>query len=105
MCIRDRDPDSLIQLPWRPEVGWLASDLWMDGKQVEASPRVGLKRQIEKAAKQGYRMKTGVECEYLSLIHISEPTRRTPISYAVFCLAIWASSLAIPFIPSPSLVH
>ena len=25
-------------------------------------------------------------CEKLSLIHISEPTRRTPISYAVFCL-------------------
>ena len=24
--------------------------------------------------------------EQLSLIHISEPTRRTPISYAVFCL-------------------
>src|SRR5664279_1350487 len=24
--------------------------------------------------------------ERLSLIHISEPTRRTPISYAVFCL-------------------
>ena len=24
--------------------------------------------------------------EILSLIHISEPTRRTPISYAVFCL-------------------
>ena len=29
----------------------------------------------------------GHENEYdLSLIHISEPTRRTPISYAVFCL-------------------
>src|SRR5680860_570428 len=29
------------------------------------------------------------ECRFvqdLSLIHISEPTRRTPISYAVFCL-------------------
>ena len=26
------DPDSLIQLPWKPEVAWLASDLWMDGK-------------------------------------------------------------------------
>ena len=27
------------------------------------------------------------KCNYnLSLIHISEPTRRTPISYAVFCL-------------------
>ncbi len=58
------DPDSLIQLPWKPEVAWLAADLWMDGQPVEASPRVALKRQIEKAAKQGYRMKSGVECEY-----------------------------------------
>ena len=58
------DPDSLIQLPWKPEVGWLAGDLWMDGKEVEASPRVALKRQIETAAKKGYRMKSGVECEY-----------------------------------------
>ena len=40
------DPSSLIQLPWKPEVAWLAGDLWMDGKQVEASPRVALKRQI-----------------------------------------------------------
>ena len=58
------DPDSLIQLPWKPEIGWLASDLWMDGKPVEASPRVALKRQIEAAAKKGYRVKTGVECEF-----------------------------------------
>src|SRR5665647_1387607 len=27
-----------------------------------------------------------VAVSFLSLIHISEPTRRTPISYAVFCL-------------------
>ncbi len=58
------DPDSLIQLPWKPEVGWLAADLWMDGKAVEASPRVVLKRQIEAAVKKGYRVKTGVECEF-----------------------------------------
>ncbi|NOR67858.1 MAG: type III glutamate--ammonia ligase [Woeseiaceae bacterium] len=58
------DPDSLIQLPWKPEVGWLAADLWMDGKPVEASPRVALKRQIEAAVKKGYRVKTGVECEF-----------------------------------------
>ncbi len=58
------DPDSLIQLPWKPEVGWLAADLHMDGKPVEASPRVALKRQLEKAARKGYRLKTGVECEY-----------------------------------------
>jgi glutamine synthetase len=40
------DPDSLIQLPWKPEVGWLAADLWMDGKLVEQSPRNLLKRLI-----------------------------------------------------------
>ena len=58
------DPDSLIILPWDKEVGWLAADLWMNEAPVEASPRMVLKRQIEKAAKGGYRMKTGVECEY-----------------------------------------
>ena len=36
------DPDSLIQFPWKKEVGWLAADLWMNGKPVEASPRVML---------------------------------------------------------------
>ena len=58
------DPDSLIQLPWKPEVGWLAGDLWMDGKEVEAAPRMMLKRQLAKAQKKGYRLKTGVEAEY-----------------------------------------
>jgi glutamine synthetase type III len=61
------DPDSLIQLPWKPEVGWLAADLWMDGKPVEASPRIALKRQIEAAAARGCRMKSGVECEFFLL--------------------------------------
>jgi glutamine synthetase type III len=58
------DPDSLIQLPWKPEVAWLAGDLWMAGKPVEASPRIALKRQIEKAQARGLYMKSGVECEY-----------------------------------------
>ena len=58
------DPTSLIQLPWKPEVAWLAGDLWMDGKEVEASPRVALKRQMARAEKKGYYMKTGVECEF-----------------------------------------
>jgi len=58
------DPDSLIQLPWNKEVGWLASDLWMNGKPVQASPRVMLKNQIKKLKKQNLTMKSGVECEY-----------------------------------------
>jgi len=58
------DPASLIQLPWKPEVGWLAADLWMDGKPVEQGPRNLLKAQIARAAEQGLQMKTGVECEF-----------------------------------------
>jgi glutamate---methylamine ligase len=58
------DPDSLIQLPWKKEIGWLASDLWMNGKPVEASPRVMLKNQIKKLAKNNMILKSGVECEY-----------------------------------------
>ena len=33
-----------------------------------------------------FKSKTYSSISVLSLIHISEPTRRTPISYAVFCL-------------------
>jgi len=58
------DADSLIILPWKKDVAWVAADLYMDGKPVEASPRVALKAQIKKAAKMGYTFKTGVECEY-----------------------------------------
>jgi glutamine synthetase len=58
------DGDSVIQLPWDKKIAWVASDLYMDGKPVEASPRIALKRQIEKANKLGLYMKSGVECEY-----------------------------------------
>ncbi len=63
------DPDSLIQLPWNKEVGWLASDLWMNGKPVDASPRVMLKKQIKKLKEQNLTMKSGVECEYFLISH------------------------------------
>ncbi len=58
------DPDSLILLPWKEEVGWLASDLWMNNKPVDASPRIMLKKQIERLHKKNLIMKSGVECEY-----------------------------------------
>ena len=58
------DPDSLIQLPWNKEVGWLASDLWMGGKPVSASPRVMLNNQIKNLSRKSLEMKSGVECEY-----------------------------------------
>jgi glutamate---methylamine ligase len=58
------DASSLIQLPWKPEVCWLAADLAMRGKLLEQGPRNLLRRVIEQAAESGYRMKSGVECEY-----------------------------------------
>jgi glutamine synthetase type III len=58
------DPASLVQLPWKPEVGWLAADPWMEGRPVEHAPRNVLKRLIAVAAEKGHEMKTGVECEF-----------------------------------------
>ncbi len=58
------DPDSLIQLPWKPEVGWLAADLHMAGAPVAHAPRNVLKSLVATAAAQGLAMKTGVECEF-----------------------------------------
>ncbi len=61
------DPASLIQLPWKREVGWLAADPYMNGKLVEQAPRNILKRMVAKAADQGLTLKTGVECEFFLL--------------------------------------
>lgn len=61
------DPDSLIQLPWKREVGWLAADPYMNGKLVGHAPRNILRKIRDKAAEAGYTMKTGVECEFFLL--------------------------------------
>ena len=73
------DPASLIQLPWKPEVGWLAADPWMNGRPVAQAPRVVLKNAIAAHAAQGT-MKTGVECEFFLISPdgraISDPADR-----------------------------
>ncbi len=58
------EASTLIRLPWKREVAWVASDLAMDGKEVAQNPRQVLKRVVAAAAKEGYELKTGVECEY-----------------------------------------
>lgn len=74
------DPDSLIQLPWKPQVGWLAADLYLDGKEVAHGPRNTLRRVLANAEKKGYRLKTGVEPEYFLIspdgTDISDPSDR-----------------------------
>ncbi len=61
------DPESLIQLPWQPDVGWLASDLVMNNKFMDQCPRVILKNQINNLDKLNLKMMTGVECEFFIL--------------------------------------
>ncbi|MFM2091341.1 MAG: hypothetical protein RLZZ127_1830 [Planctomycetota bacterium] len=61
------DPASLCQLPWKPEVAWVAADPVMDGWPVAHAPRVVLKQQVAKAAAMGLRPKSGVECEFFIL--------------------------------------
>lgn len=61
------DPASLIPLPWKPEVGWLAADLHMHGKPLRQAPRNVLKSVLARATKSGYNIKTGVECEFFLL--------------------------------------
>ncbi len=58
------DPESVIQLPWKPEVAWVAGDCVMEGQPVEQAPRVTLKRLVKAAADAGLRVKTGIEAEY-----------------------------------------
>ncbi len=59
------DPATLIALPWKPEVGWVASDLRTRGETFGQSPRDLLRRLRAEAAGQGLTMKTGVECEFM----------------------------------------
>src|SRR5664279_2945946 len=52
---------------------------------LECDPREMARRRIERNRNER-RGSSDAGVLGLSLIHISEPTRRTPISYAVFCL-------------------
>lgn len=58
------DPDSVIQLPWRPDVAWVAGDCVMEGEPVAQAPRNTLKRLIKEASAEGMRVKTGIEAEF-----------------------------------------
>ncbi|MEL7461215.1 MAG: type III glutamate--ammonia ligase [Pseudomonadota bacterium] len=71
------DPASVIQLPWKPEVAWVAANPVMEDAEVAQAPRNVLRRQIDAAATLGLHVKTGVEAEYFLLTpagdQISDP--------------------------------
>jgi glutamate---methylamine ligase len=61
------DPGSLLQLPWKPEVGWLAADLHLRGEPLAQAPRNLLRGALDRARHAGYEMRTGVEAEFFLL--------------------------------------
>ncbi|MEL7150708.1 MAG: type III glutamate--ammonia ligase [Pseudomonadota bacterium] len=61
------DPSSVIQLPWKPEVAWVAANCVMDDEEVDQAPRNVLRRLLAEAEGQGLRVKTGVEAEFFLL--------------------------------------
>lgn len=58
------DATTVIQLPWRKDVAWVAADCTMEDAPVAQAPRIVLKNVVSKASQQGFRVKTGVEAEF-----------------------------------------
>ena len=71
------DPASVIQLPWKPEVAWVAGNCVMEGQVVAQAPRNVLRRLVDEAAAEGMHVKTGIEAEFFLLTpegdQISDP--------------------------------
>ena len=61
------DPSSVIQLPWKREVAWVAGNCVMEGEDVAQAPRNVLRRLIDEAAADEMHVKTGIEAEFFLL--------------------------------------
>ncbi len=58
------DASSVIQLPWKKDVAWVAADCMMEGELFAQAPRNVLKKLVKEAEAAGKRVKTGVEAEF-----------------------------------------
>ena len=59
------DFESFAILPWRPNIAWVTSNIQVNGAAWPYCPRTILQRQMARAHKKGYVLKTGVEPEFL----------------------------------------
>ncbi len=58
------DASSVIQLPWKPELAWVAGNPWMDGGPVAQAPRNVLMALQAEALRDDQVLMTGVEPEF-----------------------------------------
>ncbi|MCM1119604.1 MAG: glutamine synthetase family protein [bacterium] len=78
------EPDTLMQLPWRPEHGrvvrMFSAISYPDGKPFVCDTRSLLKKAVAEAEKAGYRFDFGAEQEFY-LFHLGEDGKATRIPY------------------------
>ena len=67
------DAPSVMQLPWKKDVAWVAGIPVMDGKEVEHAPRNLLKKLIAQVQAKGFKLMSGVEPEF----HLITPDGRS----------------------------
>ena len=70
------DPDSLIQLPWKPEVGWVAADLAWTASRSSRRRAIVLKRVIAQAARARPRMRPASNASIFLIAPDGEGDRR-----------------------------
>ena len=61
------DASSVIQLPWKKEVAWIAANCVMEDENVMQAPRNVLASLIARAESKGLTIKSGVEAEFFLL--------------------------------------
>jgi len=72
------DLNHVIQLPWEPKVAWMPADLMFQNKPYPLSTRVALKAMQAKAAKLGFGLNLGIECEIYLLKKQADGTLAPP---------------------------
>ncbi|MXY33116.1 MAG: type III glutamate--ammonia ligase, partial [Boseongicola sp. SB0664_bin_43] len=58
------DATSVIQLPWKPEIAWVAGNPWLNDAPVAQAPRNVLLALAKEAASDNHVLMTGVEPEF-----------------------------------------
>ncbi len=61
------DPESMFRVPWKEDVCWFASDLYVEGRPWPYCPRTAAKRVLQMARDKGYRLMVGMEPEFFLL--------------------------------------
>ena len=83
------DPTSLMRLPWQRDVGWVATELLLEGAPMAQCPRGLLRRQQQRASELGFELRSGVEAEHFCSTHQERPLVTRPTTNANPAMTSW----------------